>query len=76
MRAIINGKIVLSNGIAENSALLFDEKITGIVPVSEVPADAEIIDAQGKLVIPGLVDMHIHGYLGEAAVGSIFAEIK
>lgn len=67
MKAIIHGKIVLPNRLAENSVLLYDEKIIGIVPEAELPAAAEVIDARGGYVIPGLVDMHIHGYLGEDA---------
>ena len=66
MKAIINGKIITPNGIVENMALIYDEKIKGIVDLDEIN-DAEVIDAEGKYVLPGLVDMHIHGYLGEDA---------
>ena len=75
MHAIINGKIVLPGSIAEG-ALLYDEKIRGIVSPAEIPADAEIIDADGKYVIPGLIDMHIHGYLGEDASDGSFEGIR
>jgi len=63
---IINGKIVLPDSVVCDKALAFDKasgKIVGIVDT--VPADAEIIDAGGNYVAPGLVDIHIHGYLGE-----------
>ncbi|MBQ2754899.1 MAG: N-acetylglucosamine-6-phosphate deacetylase, partial [Clostridia bacterium] len=30
-----------------------------------VPSDAEIIDAKGGYVSPGLIDLHIHGYMGK-----------
>ncbi len=65
MKYIVNGKIILPNGILENEVLAFDQKIIGITDKSEIPADAEIIDAKGGFVSPGLVDIHIHGYLGE-----------
>lgn len=65
MKCIINGKILLKDKMAENMALIFDEKIEKIVDAKDInPADYEIIDADGKFVSPGLVDMHIHGYLG------------
>ncbi len=64
MKAIVNGKIILPGEILEGQALLFDEKIVGIVPASEI-GDAEVIDAAGGFVSPGLIDIHIHGYLGE-----------
>lgn len=76
MHAIINGRIVLPDQILENSVLLYDEKITGIVSPADVPADAEKIDAEGKYVIPGLIDMHIHGYLGEDASDGSFDGIR
>ncbi len=65
MKAITGGKIILKDRIAENCALLFTDKIEGIVPANLVPCDAEIIDAKGGYVAPGLIDLHIHGYLGK-----------
>ena len=76
MQAIINGKIVLPDRLAEGCALLFDEKIQGVVPAAQVPAGAKVIDAAGGLVIPGLIDMHIHGYLGEDASDGSFEGIR
>ena len=64
MKAIINGKLILKDGIEEGRALLLSDVIEGIVPTDEIPADAEIIDACGGYVAPGLIDLHIHGYLG------------
>ncbi len=65
MKAIINGKIILKDRVLEGNALLFSDVIEGVVPVDNVPADAEIIDAKDGFVAPGLIDMHIHGYLGK-----------
>ena len=65
MKAIINGKIILKDRILEGSALLYSDVIEGVVPVGSIPAEAEIIDAKGGYVAPGLIDMHIHGYLGK-----------
>ena len=75
MHAIINGRIVMPDGIAQG-ALLYDEKILGVVAPAEIPAGAEIIDAEGRYVIPGLIDMHIHGYLGEDASDGSFDGIR
>ncbi len=65
MKAIINGKIILKDRIVEGCALLYSGVIEGIVPNDNVPANAEVIDANGGYVSPGLIDMHIHGYLGK-----------
>jgi len=66
MKAIVNGLFVTPNGIVEDMALVYDQTIVGFKPLDEI-GDCEIIDAEGKYVLPGLVDMHIHGYLGEDA---------
>lgn len=76
MKAIINGRIVTPETVVEGMALLFNEKIVGIIPRDEVPGDAEVIDAQNGYVIPGLVDMHIHGYLGEDASDGSYEGLK
>ena len=65
MKAIVNGKIILKDKIVENCALLYSDVIEGVVPTKNVPADAQIIDANGGYVSPGLIDIHIHGYLGK-----------
>ena len=65
MKCIINGKLILKNRVAENMAIIFDEKITKIAPQDEIDTSSyELIDAEGRFVAPGFVDMHIHGYLG------------
>ncbi len=56
---------ILKDRIVEGFALLYSDVIEGVVPQSSVPVDAEIIDANGEYVSPGLIDMHIHGYLGK-----------
>ncbi len=65
MKAIINGKIILKDCIVENQALLFSDKIEAILPTQDLPEGVEKIDANGGYVAPGLIDLHIHGYLGK-----------
>lgn len=75
MKCIINGKIILKDNIVEDAVIVFDEKIQKIVPLKDIDtSDYKIIDAMGKYIAPGLVDMHIHGYLGaDASDGDIDA---
>ena len=63
MKAIINGKILLRNEVLENKILVFDKKIIDIT--DEVPSGCEVIDVEGKIVSPGLIDIHIHGNMGK-----------
>lgn len=65
MKAVINGKIILTDRVVQNRALLFSDVIEGVVPADGIPEDVEIIDANGGYVSPGLIDLHIHGYLGK-----------
>lgn len=61
MKAICGGRLVLHDRIETGKAVLFEEKIVGIVPEAEIPAGTERIEVQGALVTPGLFDVHIHG---------------
>lgn len=65
MKYIKNGKYILPDAILENVVLAYDDKICGFSAVDEIPEGAQVIDAMGGYVAPGLVDIHIHGYLGE-----------
>ena len=52
-----------SMAIAPRQTVLIEgDRITGIGPVETfvVPADASIIDGQGRYLVPGLVDAHVH----------------
>jgi len=64
MKAIINGKIILKDRIVSDSVLLYSDVIEGIVSKDDIPECAEIIDACGGYIAPGLIDLHIHGYSG------------
>ena len=65
MKAVINGKIILKDRIVEDMVLLFSDVFEGIVSMDRIPVGAEVIDAEGGYVAPGLIDLHIHGYLGK-----------
>lgn len=76
MKAIVNGRIVTPAEVLEGKVLLYDRQIAGIVAPEETPAGAETVDAKGHLVIPGLIDLHTHGYLGEDASDGSFDGLK
>jgi dihydroorotase len=58
MNTIIrNGRIIDPANGRDEVADLF---ITGGKVASERPADAEVIDASGLVVAPGLIDIHVH----------------
>ncbi len=65
MKAIVNGRLLLPDREVTGRVLLFDEKIVGIA--DKAPDGCEVTDAKGRYVAPGLIDVHIHGYLGADA---------
>ena len=65
MLAIKNGKTILEDGVVLGKAVLINDKIVDVVDESAIPKDAEIIDAEGGYIAPGLIELHIHGYLGK-----------
>ncbi len=69
MKCIINGKIIFPDRVEDGKVLVFDTKIEKIIDKADFnSADYDgVINADGKLIAPGLIDMHIHGYLGADA---------
>ncbi len=76
MKCIKGATVILPREIVTGKALLFEEKILGLVEECDIPSSAEIIDATGCYVAPGLVDVHIHGYLGEDASDGVADGIR
>ena len=58
-KIIKNGKLVTDSEIFDADILIRDEKIVAVGKEFN-ESNAEIIDASGKLVLPGGVDAHVH----------------
>ena len=71
MLAIKGGKIyTISNGVIDNGTVLIENgKITKVGKRVKIPEDAEVIDASGKVVMPGLVEAHCHIGIIEEKIG-------
>lgn len=63
MKCLTNGRIILKDKVLEGKNIVFDTKIQSIT--SEIPENCEVIDAEEKYISPGLIDIHIHGNMGE-----------
>ena len=64
-KTLIRGGTVLSmdraiGDLARGDVLIEDDKIVAVEP--DISADASVIDASGKIVIPGFVDSHRHAW--------------
>lgn len=60
---VIRGGTVLTvtNGVMENGSILIrDGKIAEIGKTVAIPQGAEVINAEGKYVMPGIIDSHSH----------------
>ena len=63
MKAIINANIIMPDHVIPNGVILIDDGVIvdfGKAKNIEIPANAEIIDAENNFVGPGLVDIHTH----------------
>lgn len=70
MKTLIkNGKIItMAGSVYENGCVLFDDKIIYVGENTDLAAD-EVIDAEGAVVMPGLIDAHCHVGMFEDSLG-------
>ena len=72
IKAIVNGKLIMKDRIIYESVIIFDTKIVGIVSKNNFlqyqiefkgkhKEEILVIDAKGRYVSPGFIDIHIHG---------------
>ena len=58
-KTFADGKIIIREGV-------FEEVIIGQTTASDLELqDTEIVDGKGCYAIPGLIDMHFHGCMGD-----------
>ncbi len=65
--AIINGRLFDATGttaINDGAVVFVGNRITAVGPAAEIeiPAGARIIDANGGLIMPGVIDNHMHAF--------------
>ncbi len=66
MIVLAGGDLVLPDRIIREGSLILDhDRILTIDPRDRVaPAGAVIVDVRGHYIVPGFVDVHVHGLLG------------
>ena len=61
--AVVNGRLIDGTGaepVAEATVIMEDGRVQAAGADVDVPAGAHVIDAEGKTVMPGLVEGHAH----------------
>ena len=58
--AIISHRVLTPKGERPAAILIQEEKIMDVVSISEIPSDCPVEDMKNDVVMPGLVDTHVH----------------
>jgi N-acetylglucosamine-6-phosphate deacetylase len=65
--ALVNGRIALPQEIVTGKAVLVENgKIAAITDAGSIGADTPTLDVEGRLIAPGLIDIHTHGAVGHS----------
>src|SRR5215475_8961586 len=54
------GQVVTASGITDTAIAIRGDRIAALGPESVLPRADRVIDADGKYVLPGLIDCHLH----------------
>lgn len=61
---IVNGQVYVDRKFQNKTVCMKDGKIELLEADAAIPADAQKLDAAGKRVVPGFIDVHMHGAVG------------
>jgi N-acetylglucosamine-6-phosphate deacetylase len=66
MIAITGAVLVLPDGLVDEGSIILDgDRIAAIEPhIIDLPSGAARVDARGGLIVPGFIDVHVHGVEG------------
>lgn len=63
--ALVNGRVVTPQTVEKGMVVVVEgSTIAGVVPVADLVDATREIDVGGRLIAPGLIDIHTHGALG------------
>ena len=57
---IRNGTLVTSQGTSRQDVFIEGDTISAVGPNLDAPAGSRIVNADGLLVFPGMIDPHVH----------------
>ncbi|MGC9349031.1 MAG: N-acetylglucosamine-6-phosphate deacetylase [Anaerolineae bacterium] len=72
MKAIVNGDVYTPDEVLTPGLVLIEgQEIVKVAPEgdAEIPPGADVIDADGRDVVPGFIDVHMHGAMGHDSMG-------
>ena len=76
MKTLIkNANVVTRDEVLSGCSLAFEDGVITYIGSEAFDAD-EVIDADGKYVVPGFIDIHCHGCLGLAFNGASKEDVK
>nr|MCS5610406.1 amidohydrolase family protein [Candidatus Poribacteria bacterium] len=58
--AIVSQRVVKPNGVKPAAVLIKDEKIIDVLNIKDVPNDCPVENVGNNVVMPGVVDVHVH----------------
>lgn len=61
---IVNGQVYVDRTFQNKTVCMKNGKIELLEADAAIPADAQKVDASGKRVVPGFIDVHMHGAVG------------
>jgi N-acetylglucosamine-6-phosphate deacetylase len=65
MIVLAGGRLVLPDGVVAGGSLVVDgDRIVGIEPDVVRPSGADVRDVSGRVLVPGFIDVHVHGVSG------------
>ncbi|HUC61707.1 MAG TPA: dihydropyrimidinase [Alphaproteobacteria bacterium] len=70
--AVVGGTVVTGRGAERGDVLIRGEQIAAVAAPGERHDAARVIDATGKLVLPGGVDVHTHFLVGFMSCRSVY----
>ena len=58
--ALRSRRVVTPSGIRDGAVIVADEKIVAVVAAGDIPENCPVEDARDRVILPGLVDAHVH----------------